>query len=412
MKIINFAAALLLFATSGISAQTIGYDEFIVKVRDNNIGYLTEKFNIDIATANVQAARVFNDPEISFAYSNNQDWSLQMGQGYEAELSYNFSLGGVRHARIEVARSEKEVTEAAVEDYFRNLHAEATACWLDAWRKKQTAALMYSSYEQMDNLARGDSLRYATGEINETDAMQSRLEARTMYNDYLQSRTAYLNALSTLAVYMGGQALTDIEEMPQLPPLQHPLAELLAAAEDNRADLRAAERTKTLSERNLRLVRASRAPELGLSAGYAYNKEVRNEIAPAPAFNGFTVGVSVPLKFSSLNRAEKRAAQYTLQQSEAAYHAAMLEIRSEVIQAYNDLLTAREVLQRYDSSMLADAERILKNKTFGYERGETGLLEVLTARRTFNDVFQGLIDARYAEQAAAVGLRHAIGIWE
>lgn len=412
MKRYRILAAVLLFAAWEAAAQTDGYDAYMVRVRDRNVGYLVERYNVDIATANVRAARVFNDPELSFAYSNNQDWSLRMGQGYEAELSYGFSLRSVRKARIGVARSEKEVTEAAVEDYFRNLRADATLGWLDAWRKRESAELMRSSFEQMDSLARGDSLRFALGEITRTDAIQSRLEAQTLYNDYLQSRAEYVGSLAALAVFTGGEPVCAVRELPRLAPPSAPLPDLLAQAEENRADLQVAERTKTLSERNLRLVRASRAMELGVSAGYAYNTKVRNEIAPAPAFNGFTVGVSVPLKFSAFNRGEKQAAQAAVRQSEAAYEATALQIGSEVRQAYSGHAAAAEAVRRYGERMLADAETILRNKTFGYLRGETSLLEVLTARRTYNDVRQGYIDARCNECAAIVELRRAVGLWE
>jgi len=99
---------------------------------------------------------------------------------------------------------------------------------------------------------------------------------------------------------------------------------LMEIAEQNRADLKAAELSHTLSQKNLALVRASRAMELGFEVGYSYNTEVRNEIAPAPAFNGLTFGVSIPLKFSSLNRGERAAAEASVSQAEHYLQAARL----------------------------------------------------------------------------------------
>ena len=44
-----------------------------------------------------------------------------MGEGVEVELSKTFSFGK-RGANISLARSESELTEALLADYFRNLH--------------------------------------------------------------------------------------------------------------------------------------------------------------------------------------------------------------------------------------------------------------------------------------------------
>ena len=80
----------------------------------------------------LEAAKVFNDPELSVSYGNNQDWDLQMGQSVEAEMSINPDLAGVRRARIAVAQSEKDITEASVSAYLANLRLEAAEVWAEA----------------------------------------------------------------------------------------------------------------------------------------------------------------------------------------------------------------------------------------------------------------------------------------
>ena len=75
---------------------------------------------------------------------------------------------------------------------------------------------------------------------------------------------------------------------------------------------------------------------MGINLGYSYNTEVRNEIAPAPRFNGLTVGVSIPLKFSSFNKGEVNAARAEVRQNAYYLEAARQKVRSEAIQAYVD----------------------------------------------------------------------------
>ena len=292
-KIFSLCLVLLLGVT--LSAQN--FNDYLKAVEQHNAAYTAERYSVDIAEALTTAARVFNDPEFSVEYGNNQDWSLQMGQSVETGLSYAFSLGNVRRARIGVARSEEDITRAALADWFRNLKAEATLAWIDAQEARAVMEVKRSTWEGMEQVAASDSLKAALGDVSTVDARQSRIEARALRGDYLAAEADYKNALNTLSLFAGGMPFHEIPEEDIVLILPDRTAqELVELALEHRADLRAAELSRTLSERNLALVKASRAPEIELSAGYSYNTEVRNEIAPAPQYHGLSVGLAVPLK--------------------------------------------------------------------------------------------------------------------
>jgi len=265
----------------------------------------------------------------------------------------------------------------------------------------------------MRKLSRADSLRYALGEIAEVDAMQSRLEATTMMTEYLQTELEYRNMLTDLMVFEGGtDAIDSLSGNLSLVARLFNLNELIDLAQVNRADLTAAIRNKELSAANLRLAKANRVIDLGLNIGFAHNTEALNEIGEGPKFNTFMAGVSIPIKFSNINRGELRAAQYFEQQAEAEYDAVLLQIRREVVQCYNNYISAFRQAELYQQHALADAAAILEKKKFSYTRGETSLLEVLDAQRTANEVYQNYYEAIYSANASLVELCRAVGIWE
>jgi cobalt-zinc-cadmium efflux system outer membrane protein len=186
--------------------------------------------------------------------------------------------------------------------------------------------------------------------------------------------------------------------------------EMLELALEHRADLRAAELSQTLSKRNLALVKASRAPEVELSAGYSYNTEVRNEIAPAPQFHGLSVGLAVPLKFSRLNRGERLAAERSVLQAEAACEAARQQIISEVQQALVSWQSALQVAQECSDTMQEDAATILESRRTAYLQGDSSLLDYLIAVRVYNDTAEQCIAAKTGLVKAASELLRAIGL--
>ena len=421
-KLISLLTAALMVATQTANAQRIlTYKEYMKNVREKNIEYMVEKYEVSIAEANAQAAKVFPDPELSVSYEDYEDWDLETGRGYAAELDYTLELGGKRRARMAVARSEQQMTEALVEDFFRNLQADATLCYLETLMQKQLTALAQSSWQSMRDLARGDSLRHALGEIAEVDAMQSRLEATTMMTYFLQAEVGYKNMLSDLAVFEGGAAaidsITDVEtgrvETGRAPSLQikYNLSDLIEQAQDNRADLKAAIRGKELSAANMKLAKANRVIDLGLNIGFARLIE-RNVEGEAPGFRHVSAGISIPLKFSNTNKGELRAAQFSERQAEAQYDAILLQIRKEVEQTYHTCISAFRQAELYQTSTLADAASILEKKKYSYARGETSLLEVLDAQRTANEVYQSYYETIYNANASLVELCRVVGIWD
>lgn len=394
-----------------MQAQTLTYDQYMQAVVEKNVSYLAEKYNVDIAVANVQAAKVFNDPEFSIEYGNNQDWYMQMGQSLDLGVSYDLDLGGVRRARIRTARSEQEIAEASVAAYLSNLRLEAAQAWAEAWKLKQSCQMLEAAVKDMQQIAKSDSIRLSVGDIGSTDATQSKLEAQTLEGELIALQAEYRNALMALSFMCGGESVTEMNEE-QLPKHLFPFKEeeICRLAEANRADLKAAELSQTLSENNLRLVKASRRMEMNLSLGYSYNTEVRNEIAPAPKFNGLSVGVAIPLKFSNFNRGERRAAASQVLQSQKYYESALMQVHMEAAQAYNAYQAANIVLQKYDDNMLQDARNIAESHKVGYQQGESSLIELLAAQQTYRDVMQAYIDACCNQFVCQKQLEFAVGV--
>jgi cobalt-zinc-cadmium efflux system outer membrane protein len=412
----SIITVLLLCAVTAAGAQekrVLTFGEYLERVKRGNIGYLAEKYSVDIADARLEAARVFPDPELSVNYANNQNWNLQMGYGVDAGVSYTLETGGKRRARIRVARSEKEVAEALLGDFFRNLRADAETAWLTVLKKKKMYEIRQSSYLRMLELSRADSLRHRAGAISETDARQSRLEAAAMLGEVYAAEGELQEAMAQLLLFEGDKNL----EMPDsvagelsYRKRDFDLQELVATAVVHRADLQAAIQAGALSEHHLRLAGANRAMDFGISIGAGYSSRVLNEIAPAPAFTGITAGISIPLKFSGRNRGELRAAQMAVRQQKLAYEAIELQIRSEVVQAYNRYTACCRQAELFGAGLLDDAETVLGRKIYSYERGETGILEALNARRTYSEVRMNHCETLYNCAAALVELHRACGI--
>lgn len=406
-----------LCATLTASAQQIiplSYRQYMEKVAEGNLEYAAERLNVNVSEAEVTAAKVFNDPNLAVSYYNNENNNLQMGEGVEVELSKTFSFGK-RGAGIALARSESELTKALLADYFRNLRAEATVSYLEALKQYELYKVKENAYETIRQLAESDSVRLRLGKIMEIDATQSRLEAGILHNELLQADAELQNAFSNLNLLTGTLAhdtLFQPEAVLRISPREFVMADLLSNAVENRADLVAALKNKEVTSRALKVARRDRNTDVDLSIAVSRNARVHNEEAPAPPFTGVTAGVAIPLKFSNFNKGTVRAARFREQQAETQYQQALLQVQTEVMQAYRSYQSFSKQVEHYENGMLSQAREVIDGKIYSYNRGEVSLLEVLDAQRTYDDVQAQYIETLFNHSTALVELEKSAGIWD
>lgn len=390
------------------------YSRYVEKVWAGNLEYAAEKLNVDISAAEATAAKVFNDPSLSVSYSNNEDHRLQMGQSVEVELSKTFTFGK-RGAGIALAQSEKELTEALLADYFRNLRADATVAYLEAVKQQELYKVKENAYQNMHTLAKSDSIRFALGQIREVDAMQSRVEAGILRNELLQAGAELENTFSHLSLLTGEgnrDTLYHPEASLQREVREFILTDLLTAAVLHRTDLVAALKNREVAARALKVARRERNTDVDLSIAVSRNNRVRNEEAPAPPFTGVTAGIAIPLKFSNLNKGAVRAARYREQQAELQYRQAVVQVETEVMQAYRTYQSLLEQVCQYENGLLSRAQEVMKGKVYSYNRGEVSLLEVLDAQRTYDEVQAQYIETLFNYNVSLVELERCAGIWD
>lgn len=392
----------------------LSYRGYMEKVAEGNLEYAAEKLNVPASEAEVTAAKVFNDPNLSVSYFNNENKTLQMGEGVEVELSKTFSFGK-RGANISLARSESELTKALLADYFRNLRADATVSYLETLKQAELYKVKENAYGNIRQLAESDSIRFSLGQIREVDATQSRVEAGILRNELLQAGAELRNAYSGLNLLTGTfshDTLYQPEAVLRIDPREFVLADLISTANEGRTDLVAALRNQEVAVKALKVTRRERNTDIDLSLAVSRNARVYNEEAPAPPFTGVTAGIAIPLKFSNFNKGAVRAARFRERQAETQYKQALLQVQTEVMQAYRNCQSFSEQLRHYEDGLLREAREVMEGKIYSYNRGEVSLLEVLDAQRTYDDVQAQYIETLFNHSAALVELERSAGIWD
>lgn len=381
-------------------AQELTFQEYLARVGRSNLSYLAERMNIDIAEAEVVAQKVLPDPELEFEAANE---TFTLGLGYSLEL------GNKRGARVKLARSMAKYEKLSLEAYFQELRAESADLFLEAILQRELLGVKLDSYEYMRQLSLSDSLRYRSGEITENDLRQSRLEASALLNDVYEQEAAYKSALAILNQHMGLTTDTLHTLVGSWDSLDRDfvLADLLKAGFENRIDLRASEKGIEVSTNEYRLTRAERRPDIGLSL--SYERDWNGFLPPSRSVTG---GVSIPLSFSNTNRGAIRAAKFRIEQSGIRKKDMALQVQTEISQAWYNFEAEKKKVRQYQTGMLEESQKVLDGMVYRYHRGESSILDVLIAQRTYNDVRQQYLETMKGYAAALVALEKACGIWD
>lgn len=390
----------------------VSFKEYLELVKTNNLEFAAEKLNISIAEAAIEASKVFSDPYVSFDVTNDSENGLRSGYGFSSELGKTIDLGGERKARIDLTKSEKDLTTALVADYLRNLQAEATLFYLEAMKHRQLFMVRYNSYQTMKKLAEADSIRFKLGSIMEIDAIQSKLETGILRNELIHAISEWKNSLWDISV-LAGTVRNDTLFLPSSHlhdvSREFVLNDLITDALNNRADLQAALLNKDVSQKALRLTRKERNTDIEIRAGLSNSYLIGGG---APAANGATAGISLPLRFSNIYRGDLKMAEARIEQAEFLFEQAELNIRSEITQAWEYYMDYCSQVENFNKGLLENAENVRKGKIYSYQRGETSLLEVLNAQRTYNDIQTTYYETMFNQAAALVELEKTAGIWD
>ncbi|QII72132.1 TolC family protein [Apibacter sp. B2966] len=392
--------------------KQLNYIDFIQQVKNNNLEYAAQKYTVNLAEAEVENAKIIPDVEWNIEGNSNQK---HMGNNLETGLGWTIELGGKRKARIDLAKSQVDLNRYLLQDYLRNLYADASLQFLECIQNKNLLDVQLNSYKTLSNLAASDSIRYKLGDITLTDSKQSKLEAQFMLNEVFKAESEWKNSLYALNLVMGksqkdtlytaNSNFTDFNR-------DFDLADLITTAQNNRADLQAALQNKEVSQKMLKLAKANRVMDLGINAGMQFNGKATNEEAPSPYHTGVTAGLSIPLRFLNNRKGEVQTAHYTIQQADLEYKQVELQIQTEVTQAYQNYVNTKKQMQQFSNGLLSESKAILEGKIYSYKRGNTSLLEVLDAQRTYNDVQENYYQTLYNFCSALVRLERTVGIWD
>lgn len=303
-------------------------------------------------------------------------------------------------ARIEAARARLRYAEIAV-------IVNTVTAYTDVIRSQAIVRLNEGQVSLLDEQLRASRDRFEVGDLTRTDVAQS--EAR------LAAARADLNLVRAQATIAGeayrrlvGHAPGKLDPLPPLPPLPRTEAQAVQEAANYNPSLLAAKLDEKALAADVRNVRASRMPSVGVQASAAYT-ESRGNIGPGSGFNP-SIGVSagMPIFSGGLIAAQVRQAQ--ARQSQALEQITQTErLVTESASSNWALLNAAEAV--IESSKIQISANTLAAEGVRQENlvGSRDILDVLNAEQELLNARVALVQAERERYVASFRLLESIG---
>jgi cobalt-zinc-cadmium efflux system outer membrane protein len=333
---------------------------------------------------------------------------LDIGVSYPID----WFLFGKRAAAMQAAGLGVRVSEAEYADLVRQRVLEAATAYYDVLEARALLDLAQqdaANFRQVEEITRravegGGRPQVELGRIR-LDRLRAEQSVRDAMNDLVaaKARLRALMGLSDFDPEFDVSGTLEEISIPEVPSLEH----AYAIAAENRPDISALQWRVRQSQAVVQAERLDAFPEIAPQIGYT--RQFQRKAIGFPDANSWWIGVEMSLPLFDRNQGNRYRAASAVVQQQFELQAGLVELRAEVIQAYQDLLTARANAQAVAEEQLKLAEEVRNSLNKAYEAGGRPLIDVLDAQRNYRETYRLFIESRANLGRAAVRFNAVLG---
>jgi len=308
---------------------------------------------------------------------------------------------GKRRARQQAADAGVAGASAAMEEARLNVIAEVKIAFYQLLFAQQDAELAIQNSTMVDEVLRTVKARVAAGEATPFETMKATVEVQKAKKEVARAQNALIVARTKLDMLTAGTLGTQFSIRGGFESFQQKLdpVALAARALEQHPALRRLTKLVEQAAFSAIVERESRIPNVTLQG--SYHREAGDESVVA--------GLSVPIPLWYQRQGEIETALGARHRAEAERLRAQNEIAQAVTQQVQDVRTANEQLQVFESGLLKQAEQTLRVARVSFQQGAASLLDVLDSQRVYRQTLLEYTQTRADLSIALARLERAVG---
>jgi cobalt-zinc-cadmium efflux system outer membrane protein len=384
MKIrILFFALLISLNVIGQLSKTISftYEEGKSKMLKENIRLMAEYYNLDIAEAEIQQKRLWDNPLFVWnaeMYSIAENNYFNFTNQKLLQLEYSFSVSGKRINAIKEARIAKEIAQFALSDVMRGLVLEYSNAFYEFIELQEMNVLLIEAASQYDRLIEQYTLGSKLGVNSESELVRLKAEKQTILKDINENEKELLALelnLRMLMNYRSGVKLLAKKDISLFSP-KISEDQLVDSAMNLRPDLKIAQKNISLYQATLKKEKSEIVPNINL--GYQPHDQGSNHVRP---YVGMVFEMGIPI--FNRNQGSIAKAKIQIDQSSLLLQYKTEEVKNEVLMAMETFKRTQELKNSFNLELLDQMEVLSKNAKLNYENKNISLYEYIDFQRSY-----------------------------
>ncbi|MFL5810686.1 MAG: TolC family protein [Flavisolibacter sp.] len=376
-----------------------------------NLSLLAEKYNIEIARAQVIQARLYSNPNFKFTgnlynpqLGKKVDFSNKTGE-YIIEAQQLVLLAGKRNKQVRLAETNTSLSENRFYDLLRTLKYTLRS---DFYRLfyLQNSINAYGTqigYLEKLNGAYQDLLSNGVVTLKDAVRIKSLLYSLKSEQTTLLNQAGDLNGELQILVHNNAVVIVPVVEdfKDDINFRSYALANLIDTATVYRQDLKLAQNTVLFNQQNYALQKALATPDLTLGGEF----DRRGSYVENASF--FTVAIDLP--FFNRNQGNIRAARTSVDQSKLLVQKQQETIQNEVQTAYLKLLNTDQMVRAFDPAFKTQLDKLLQGVTENFQKKNISLLEFVDFYESYKTNILQFNEQQTARRQAIEDLHFSIG---
>lgn len=375
--------ASLLTSASILNAHVLDLDEAIRRSWVYSPTASIANSEVEIRKAEEYQVSLLPNPQFSVEL-DGADCCFKGGRGNnnDQEITYSLSqlieLGGKRSSRKRIALFQSSLAAYDAESVKLDLRNEVTKAFVDVMAAQEFVKLAEEQKRIAFEVHSTTSAKVEGGKISSLQETKANLARATAELALEKALRAFTLAKKKLAGLWGA---TDMDFSEVAFPLYEitPLDALEALLVDQSKNL---EMTKwklqiALAENIVANEKAQRIPDVIVTAGY-YNCQGDDD--------GLLLGLTLPIPIFDRNQGNICRAQQQLNQLYEMQNEDKIQLRLDLEEAYDELLTAYNQGLSFKNTILASAKTAFEAAVIEYNNGKNDYLELLDAQRTLFEI--------------------------
>jgi cobalt-zinc-cadmium efflux system outer membrane protein len=363
-------------------AQTTANDTLKLTIKQaedqflkNNLRLIVQRYNIDNASAQVITARLFPNPDFSFA---NGIYANDVPNAYNEQsfsVSQLFTTAGKRNKNIQLAKIGIEQAKYQFFDFLRTMKFTLRSDFYTVYFQRQSAKVYDEEIGSLKKTLTAYREEYAKGNIAEKELLRIQAQLYSLQAEFNNLETSIDTTESELKMMLRVPPRTTVnplvtedlagKEVLSVVPYQ----QLLDSAYVNRYDLRYSKATLDYNNMNLQVQQATAVPDVSLSLNY--------DKQGAYGTNFLGAGIEFSLPFFNRNQGNIKQAKIAIDQSKVQLQSQQDQVESDVATNYKAALRLESLYSGFDPKFKQDFTHLIQEVFKNYEKRNISLLEFL-----------------------------------